>query len=97
MELGLRFELLNAITLFCVIYGNLMFVRIILAWLPVSPPPWLRPAFSFIYDATEPFLRLFRGLLPAIPLGGASLDISPILAFIVIGRILPALAASALR
>jgi YggT family protein len=61
-------------------YGWVMFLRIILSWVPISPPPGLRPAFNFLYDVTEPFLRLFRGLLP--PIGG--LDISPILAFVVL-------------
>ena len=61
-------------------YGWVMFLRIILSWVPISPPPALRPAFNFVYDVTEPFLRLFRGLLP--PIGG--LDISPILAFVVL-------------
>ncbi len=61
-------------------YRYIMLVRIILSWVPMSPPPALRPAFSFIYDLTEPFLRLFRGLLP--PLGG--IDISPMIAFVVL-------------
>lgn len=65
-------------------YRNLLFVRIILSWLPISPPDWLRPAFNFLYDVTEPVLRLFRGLLPSVNLGGMGLDLSPILAFLAV-------------
>lgn len=65
-------------------YRNLLFVRIILSWLPITPPDWLRPAFNFLYDVTEPFLRLFRRMLPSVNLGGMGLDLSPILAFIVL-------------
>lgn len=62
------------------LYANILFARIILSWIPIEPPSALRSAFNFLYDITDPFLRLFRGLLP--PIGG--LDLSPILAFIVI-------------
>lgn len=65
-------------------YRNLLFVRIILSWLPISPPDWLRPAFNFLHDVTEPFLRLFRRMLPSVNLGGMGLDLSPLLAFLVI-------------
>lgn len=64
-------------------YKNVMFLRIILSWVPVSPPPALRPAFSWLFDVTEPFLRIFRGMLPAM--GG--LDLSPLLAFVVLAII----------
>lgn len=65
-------------------YRNLLFVRIILSWLPISPPDWLRPVFNFLHDVTEPFLRLFRRMLPSVNLGGMGLDLSPLLAFLVI-------------
>ena len=64
-------------------YRNLLFLRILLSWLPmfqIRLPDALRPAVNFLYDLTEPFLRLFRGLLP--PLGG--FDLSPLLAFVVL-------------
>ena len=64
-------------------YKNVMFLRIILSWVPISPPPALRPAFSWLFDVTEPFLRIFRGMLP--PMGG--LDLSPLLAFVVLAII----------
>lgn len=51
-------------------------------------PDLLRPATNFIYDVCEPFLRIFRGLLPSMRLGGMGLDISPILAFIVLSIVI---------
>lgn len=47
-------------------------------------PDALRPAARFVYDACEPFLRVFRGLLPAVRMGGMGLDLSPIIAFLVL-------------
>jgi YggT family protein len=67
-------------------YRYTLFVRIILSWFPIaqSLPPALRPAFAFLHDLTEPFLRLFRRILPPIGVGGMGLDLSPLLGFIVI-------------
>lgn len=56
------------------VYSWLLFARIIMTWLPVDP---YNPLVRFIARVTDPFLNVFRGLLP--PLG--MVDLSPILAF----------------
>lgn len=66
----------------------MLFLFIILSFLQsladLRLPDVVRPAATFVYDICEPFLRLFRGLLPAIRMGGMGLDLSPIIAFIVL-------------
>lgn len=58
-----------------VIYTAFIFVRIILSWLPA----WQYKKWAqFIIFYTDPFLNIFRRLVP--PLGGV-LDLSPMLAF----------------
>ncbi len=59
------------------VYSWLLIIRILLSWFPVDP---YNPAVQFIARVTEPFLRVFRGILP--PFG--ALDLSPILAFFVL-------------
>lgn len=69
-------------------YYNILFLYIILLLLQslagLTIPELLRPASSFVYDVSEPYLRLFRRLLPSVRLGGMGLDLSPILAFLVL-------------
>lgn len=69
-------------------YRGILFAYIILSILQsmagLSLPELLRPAARFVYDICEPFLRVFRGLLPAVRLGAMGLDLSPIIAFIVL-------------
>ncbi|KAJ7958409.1 ylmG-like protein 2, chloroplastic [Quillaja saponaria] len=67
----------NGISSFLNIYNTLLIVRLVLTWFPNSPPAIVSP-LSTICD---PYLNIFRGLIP--PLGG-TLDLSPILAFIVL-------------
>lgn len=69
-------------------YYALLFVYIIFTLLQsladLRLPDVFRPAINFVYDICEPFLRLFRGLLPALRLGGMGLDLSPLIAFLVL-------------
>jgi uncharacterized protein YggT (Ycf19 family) len=71
------------------IYVILIFIRILLSWVPRVPDqPFLRAAIRFIEDVTEPYLAIWRRVIP--PIGGG-LDISPILAVFALtfaGRIL---------
>jgi YggT family protein len=69
-------------------YRNLLFLFIILSLLQslagLRMPEVLRPAANFVYDCCEPFLRIFRGLLPALRMGGMGLDLSPLIGFLVL-------------
>ncbi|RDX77201.1 YlmG-like protein 2, chloroplastic [Mucuna pruriens] len=67
----------NGVLNFLNIYNTLLIVRLVLTWFPNTPPAIVSP-LSTICD---PYLNIFRGLIP--PLGG-TLDLSPILAFLVL-------------
>ncbi len=70
--------LLNAIATFLNIYMILLLIRILLSWFPNVN--WSNPVFSTLSQLTDPYLNLFRSIIP--PLGG--LDFSPILAFLLL-------------
>ena len=58
-------------------YYLLLIIRIFLTWIPNID--WNAQPFDFMRSSTDPFLNIFRGIIP--PIGGM-LDISPIIAFI---------------
>ncbi len=60
------------------LYSFILIIRVLLTWFPNVD--WSNPIFSNISAVTDPYLNLFRGIIPAI--GG--LDISPILAFLLL-------------
>jgi YggT family protein len=66
------------IHIFFVAYTILLFARIVSSWFPQWQGSHL---LRFVAFYTDPYLNLFRRLIP--PLGGV-LDISPILAFFVL-------------
>jgi YggT family protein len=71
-------------TLF-LLYMILIFVRILLSWVPRVPYNRYLAAFlKFVSDVTDPYLNLFRRILPPVRMGGAGLDLSPIVAVFVL-------------
>ena len=70
-------------TLFYV-YLALIFVYILTSWIRLPYNIWLNRVQRFLYDVVEPYLRIFRRILPQLSLGGLGLDLSPIFAIIVL-------------
>jgi YggT family protein len=67
------------------VYIILIFVRILLSWIPRIPyNPTLSAIINFIHEVTDPYLNLFRRILPPIGGGGFALDLSPIIAIFVL-------------
>lgn len=67
----------------------LLIARFVLDWVQLLARSW-RPSgviavlCEVIYSITDPPLRLVRGLIPPIRLGGLALDLSPMILIIVI-------------
>ncbi|GLT25636.1 hypothetical protein SLA2020_007540 [Shorea laevis] len=70
----------NGILNFLSIYNSLLIVRLVLTWFPNSPSVIVNPLSTLC----DPYLNIFRGIIP--PLAG-TLDLSPILAFLVLNAI----------
>jgi YggT family protein len=67
------------------VYLVLIFVRIIMSWIPRMPyNRWLSGFLKFVSDVTDPYLNLFRRFLPPVRLGPGALDLSPIVATFVL-------------
>jgi YggT family protein len=68
-----------------IVYVVLIFVRILMSWIPRMPYNRYLAAFlKFVSDVTDPYLNLFRRILPPVRMGGAGLDLSPIVATFVL-------------
>jgi YggT family protein len=68
------------VTVFTTVYTLVIFVYILSSWLRLPYSPWLNRIQRFLYDVSEPYLRLFRRVLPSM----GSLDLSPMVAVIVL-------------
>ena len=66
---------------FTLVYTLAIIAYILTSWLRLPYSPTLNRIQRFLYDVCEPYLRIFRRILPSF--GG--LDLSPIVALIVLG------------
>ena len=70
--------LLNTINSFISIYTVLLIIRILLTWFPNVD--WYKQPFALLSQLTDPYLNVFRSVIP--PLGG--IDFSPMLAILLL-------------
>jgi YggT family protein len=70
------------------VYTFVLLASVILSWVMVMRPPSYsspgRKVIDAIFAVTNPVFGLVRGVLPPIRMGGAALDLSPIIVFIVL-------------
>ena len=68
------------ITVFVSVYILLILAYILMSWVRLPYSPWLNRIQRFLYDVCEPYLRVFRRLLPST----GAIDLSPMLALIML-------------
>jgi uncharacterized protein YggT (Ycf19 family) len=68
------------VNVFVSVYSLVILLYIIASWLRLPYSPWLNRIQRFLYDVSEPYLRLFRRVLPST----GPLDLSPIIGIIVL-------------
>jgi len=71
----------NFIWVFATVYTLVIFVYILSSWVRLPYSPWLARLQRFLHDVSEPYLRLFRRILPSM----GPVDLSPIIAVVVLG------------
>ena len=93
---GLLFDAVDSVQsfvhVFIYVYILVIFVYVLTSWIPLPYSPALSRVQRFLYDVCNPYLRLFRRVLP--PLG--PLDLSPMVGIIVL-NIVGAVVANLIR
>ncbi len=68
------------VMVFIGVYTLMIFAYILTSWIRLPYSPWLNRVQRFLYDVSEPYLRLFRRFIPQL----GSIDLSPVVAVIVL-------------
>lgn len=68
--------LITTLATFVTFYSYLLIIRVLLTWF--TTVDWSNQPFAALSQISDPYLNLFRSIIP--PLGG--MDFSPILAFL---------------
>jgi YggT family protein len=77
----------NYVSALFVVYTILILLNILISFVPRMPyHPWLRVVLDFITETTDPYLNIFRSIMrPLGGPGGMAIDLSPMLAILVLG------------
>jgi YggT family protein len=68
------------INVFVTVYTLVILLYIVASWIRLPYSPWLNRIQRFLYDVSEPYLRIFRRVLPSF----GPLDLSPMIGVIVL-------------
>jgi len=80
-----RGDVADYVSALFVVYIILVLLRVLMSWVPRMPyNPTLRAVLDFVSESTDPYLNLFRRVLPPIGGGGLGLDLSPMIGIIVL-------------
>lgn len=80
-----RNDVADYVSALFLVYIVLIFIHVLISWVPRMPyNRWLRGFLDFVTETTNPYLNLFRRVLPPIGGGGFALDLSPIIGVIVL-------------
>ena len=80
-----RGEVASYISALFIVYIILIFIRILLSWVPRMPlNPIIRAIVGFVHEVTDPYLNVFRRKLPPVGMGGMALDLRPMVGVIVL-------------
>lgn len=70
---------MSAVRAIVLAYAYVVLARVILEWIPVSYDHPLARVRSALRSVTDPVLQPLRRILPPVRLGGAALDLSPMI------------------
>jgi len=80
-----RGNLADYVAALFVVYTILIFIRIVASFVPRMPyNPYLRAVLDFAHETTDPYLNFFRRFLPPMGGGGLAIDLSPMIAIILL-------------
>lgn len=80
-----RDDVADYVNVLFTIYIVLIFIRVLMSWFTRIPyNRVLNAVLEFVRETTDPYLNLFRRFVPMARVGPAAIDLSPIVAVIVL-------------
>jgi len=76
-----RVDVADYVSTLITVYVVLIFIRILMSYFRTIPYyRWLDIFLRFVTEVTDPWLNLFRRLIPPVRMGPAAIDLTPMIA-----------------
>ena len=79
-----RGDVADYVSTLITVFIVLVIIRILLTWFRLPYNRWLNGFLEFVSTVVDPYLNIFRRWLPLVRIGPGALDISPIVAILVL-------------
>jgi YggT family protein len=81
-----RADVADYVSAVFLVFSILILLNILIGWIPRIPfyNRWLRAVLDFVTETTDPYLGIFRRVIPPIGGGGVAFGLAPIVALIVL-------------
>jgi YggT family protein len=80
-----RSDVAQYVSALFLVYTILVLLNVLSSWIPRMPyNRGLRAVLDFVHETTDPYLNLFRRVLPPVGGGGFAFDLSPVIGLIVL-------------
>ena len=79
-----RDDVARYVYVFALVYAVIIFIRILLSWFRLPYYRWLNAIVEFVTEVTDPYLNLWRRVLPLVRIGPGAIDLSPMIGTIVL-------------
>jgi YggT family protein len=68
------------------VYSILILLNILIGWMPRIPfySRWFRALLDFVTETTDPYLNVFRRIVPSVGGSAFALNLAPVVALIVL-------------
>ncbi len=76
-----RVDIADYVSTLITVYVVLIFIRILMSYFRTIPYyRWLDVFLRFVTEVTDPWLNLFRRIIPPVRMGPAAIDLTPMIA-----------------
>jgi YggT family protein len=81
-----RLDVADYVAALFLVYAILVMLNVLIAWMPRIPfySVWFRAVLDFITETTDPYLNVFRRVVPSFGTGGVAISLAPIVALVVL-------------
>ena len=80
-----RDDVAEYVSILLTVYVVLIFIRVLMSWFTRIPyNTVLNAVLEFVRETTDPYLNVFRKFVPMVRIGPGALDLSPIVAILVL-------------